>query len=97
MQKGHYLCPVNLTKTYTMEKVEIVLIPGIQASTAKKGAIPTKGYAKEQRMSVLYNKVKHYLDEEKVFLNPDLSLAKFSIIVVPTIILNLIFPYQTSR
>ncbi|MBR3895593.1 MAG: helix-turn-helix transcriptional regulator [Bacteroidaceae bacterium] len=64
-----------------MEKVEIVLIPGIQAPTAKKGAIPTKGYAKERRMSVLYNKVKHYLDEEKVFLNPDLSLAKFSIIV----------------
>lgn len=42
-----------------------------------------RGYneAKESKLASLYNKVKYYLEEEKVYLNPELSLAKFSLIV----------------
>lgn len=33
---------------------------------------------------IIYNKVKYHLEEEKVFLDPNLSLVRFSSIVVPT-------------
>lgn len=36
---------------------------------------------KESKLADLYNKVKYHLEEERVYLNPELSLAKFSLIV----------------
>ena len=36
---------------------------------------------KESKLVDIYNKVKYHLEEERVYLNPELSLAKFSLIV----------------
>ena len=64
-----------------MKEAEDKLTSGIQALATEEGTITTENLAKEIGMSGIYNKVKYCLDKEKVFLNPKLSLAKFSIIV----------------
>lgn len=64
-----------------MKETEDKLTSGIQALATEEGTITTENLAKEIGMSGIYNKVKYCLDKEKVFLNPKLSLAKFSIIV----------------
>lgn len=42
---------------------------------------PVVNRTEEARMAHLYDKVKYYLDKEKIYLNPKLSLANFSLIV----------------
>lgn len=34
---------------------------------------------------VIYKKVREYMEKEKIFLDPNLTLAHFALIVVPTI------------
>lgn len=41
----------------------------------------TANKTEEARMAHLYDKVKYYLEEENIYLNPKLSLANFSLIV----------------
>ncbi len=42
---------------------------------------PNTNKTEEARMAHLYDKVKYYLEEENIYLNPKLSLANFSLIV----------------
>lgn len=64
-----------------MEGVEEILMLENQSSELSSDMTGEAQKTKGTRMEDLYNKVKYYLDEEKVFLNPKLSLAKFSLIV----------------
>lgn len=81
LQKQYYFCPVNLFKTFKMKEAERVLTSDSQPTDSKSYGEREYEEVKESKLADLYNKVKFHLEEERVYLNPELSLAKFSLIV----------------
>lgn len=73
--------PVSLFKTTHMREAKETVAPDSLQTVAGYPCTLVHEEIKETKLADLYNKVKYYLDEEKVFLNPELSLAKLSLIV----------------
>lgn len=72
---------MNLFKTYEMRETKRIQTADSPLTEAYGHEKREPEEVRESKLADLYNKVKYYLEEERVYLNPELSLAKFSLIV----------------